>query len=113
MASPEVQKPGSIHQKEISSISVRTIMREEGEDNGKEPAGRKKEVPRPLKINLRKSKGVIELLPKPSDNDRDPLVWASFLKELSTMLTRCRIGQPGRKSSRSFPLCFPSPLLAY
>jgi hypothetical protein len=72
------QIPETSHKKDISAVSVRTIGREIGEEGQRDledqPAGRRRLEPLSLKTNLGRVRSGVELMPKPSDDARDPLV---------------------------------------
>jgi len=72
------QIPETSHKKDISAVSVRTIGREIGDEGQRDvedqPAGRRRLEPLSLNTNLGKARNGVELLPKPSNDTRDPLV---------------------------------------
>lgn len=85
------QKPEDTHKKNTSKVSIRTINRGSGEEE--EPAGRQK-LER-LNTNIGKRRNGVELIPKPSDDPRDPLNWPIYKKELtfaSLMLATSVVG---------------------
>jgi hypothetical protein len=65
-----LQKPERSHKKKFSTVSVRSI-RIDAHDDG-EPVGRKQL--RHLNTDLGKQRNGVEVIPKPSDDPRDPLV---------------------------------------
>jgi hypothetical protein len=86
------QRPLNAHKKGTSSVSVRTIGRQSGDDS--EPAGRRRLEP--IKTNIVKQRNGVELAPKPSENPKDPLVCTVLLNE-KRRLTGFRIGQNGKR----------------
>lgn len=83
MSAPQVpQKPGttykknqiSNHKKSISTVSVRTLKRGNDLEERERQAAMGGKALRPLRMNSDLGRRGIELLPKPTDDSRDPLV---------------------------------------
>lgn len=76
MGAPQVpRKPETSQKKSISAVSVRTIGREgDHEERERERTVDNRARLEPLRTNLRKPRVGVELLPKPSNDPKDPLV---------------------------------------